>query len=253
MADLAFAVIVLLALLSLALAGWVAWRLFFKGGRLRGEPRPVVEVAAVAPPPAQARAGELVRVERDPAGQTVVWLDGRRVERINEIADDQLRTAVRLLLSALKSAPATVQPAEPESAAAQPPAVAPVRVEGVAAAAEPSAAPLLDDTEFDRPFLTRLRESIARPQRYAPPKMPAPPRAKRRKDEPEPVWLFARLNEILQKKLREQPGLPETEISGDDAELRIVMDDLTYTSVDSVPDERVRAVIRSAVAEWERS
>lgn len=247
MTDFLFIIIVFLAFLSLAVAGWAAWRLFFKGGRLRDAPRPAEEAAP-------ARSGELLRVERDRAGQTVVWLDGRRVERISEIADDQLRTAVRLLLSALKPSPAEAPPAVRAPEAPVAPPVLDARPPAGAPVAEPQpAVPELDDDEFNRPFLTRLRESIARPQSYAPAQAPKPAAAKKRKNEPEPVWMFARLNEILQKTLREQPGLPETEISGDGAELRIVMDGLTYTSVDSVPDERVRAAIRSAVAEWERN
>jgi hypothetical protein len=69
----------------------------------------------------------------------------------------------------------------------------------------------------------------------------------------QPAWMFARVNDILQRMLSEQPGMPAIEISGEGSEIRIRLNGQTYTTIGDVPDERARELIRAAVAEWERT
>lgn len=63
--------------------------------------------------------------------------------------------------------------------------------------------------------------------------------------------VFAQVNAILQNKLRAEPDLPPVEILGEGGELHVRYAGTTYLQLDGVPDERVRALIRAAVAEWE--
>ena len=46
--------------------------------------------------------------------------------------------------------------------------------------------------------------------------------------------------------------MPEIELSGEGAEIRVWFDGRAYRSVDDVPDERARTLIREAVSQWER-
>ncbi|MBI5877983.1 MAG: hypothetical protein HZB53_10045 [Chloroflexi bacterium] len=251
-------IIASLAILALLVGLWAAWRLFFKGGALRDavelETEPVAFTAsgapaATAPFVAAAPPGELLRIERDGAdGQLIVWISGRRVDRVSEIGDEPLRNAMRVVLSALMASP----PSEGKSST--PPTVSAAEAAAPGAlVAESLPAPLDFDENFERPFLTRLRESMLRPRSYAAPATPRPAKDKAGRHEAPPEWMFARINDILQRMLREQPGMTDIEIAGDGPDIRLRMNGQTYTSIDAVPDERARALIRAAVAEWERT
>jgi hypothetical protein len=237
MSDFALGFMLLGAAAFLLVALWAGWRLFFKSGNLRDAP------SQSAPRPARrSDAKDVLRIERDAAdGLVSIWLNGERVEHTGTVADSRWEAAVRQLLSALNAPSAD---AEAPAVIAQPaPVAGPVPV-------EPQAEMALDD-DMHRPFLARVRESMSKPRAYAASALPVPPSGD--KDKEQPAWMFARVNDILQRMLSEQSGMPEIEISGEGSEIRIRLNGQTYTTLGDVPDERARALIRSAVAEWERT
>lgn len=231
MSDLRVLFMAVAAAAFLLVALWAAWRLFFKGGTLRDAP------SQTAPPPRRLAARELLRVERDPAdGLVTIWLNGERVGHAGVLADDKLSEAVQALLSAARS---------PGADAAGSTVIAPP----VASALQELAAPL--DEDLHRPFLTRVRESMNKPRSYGTPVVPMAADAAKKDEQSE--WMFASINNILQRMLSEQSGMPDIEITGAGSEIRFLLNGHTYTSLGEVPDERARELIRAAVAEWERT
>ena len=101
----------------------------------------------------------------------------------------------------------------------------------------------------------RLLESLRRQRHYPPMSAKASPAASKmgtQQAEAKPVAdVFAQVNAILQDKLHAQPDLPWVEVIGEGGELHIRMGEQTYLQIDAVPDERVRELIRAAIAEWE--
>ncbi len=260
MSDFGLLLMAVFAAAFLAVALWAGWRLFFKGGTLRDAP------SAPAPQaPRRTFGKEALRAERDPAdGFVAIWLNGERVEHTGAIADSQWRAAVRLFMSALNAPTANGEtpaamagPATSPLAAAETPAPVTERPAPAAGTAATSAAAdqpppgILPDEDMAKPFLTRMRESMVKPRSYASPTLSIPPGAGKDKDQP--AWMFARINDILQQRLSEQPGMPALEIFGEGSEIRIRLGAQTYTALGDVPDERARALIQAAVAEWERT
>lgn len=243
MSDLRVLFMAVAAAAFLLVALWAAWRLFFKGGTLRDAP------SQTAPPPRRLAARELLRVERDPAdGLVTIWLNGERVGHAGVLADDKLSEAVQALLSAITS-----PGADATGSAVIAPPVAPALQELAApgpASAEASAAAPLDE-DLHRPFLTRVRESMNKPRSYGTPVVPMAADAAKKDEQSE--WMFASINNILQRMLSEQSGMPDIEITGAGSEIRFLLNGHTYTSLGEVPDERARELIRAAVAEWERT
>lgn len=87
-------------------------------------------------------------------------------------------------------------------------------------------------------------KSAPRPTPAEPIARPAPRR---------PVSMVEQINEILERKLQEQPqvkrGVRLAEGPGGGIKVYIGID--SYTAIDDVPDAEVRQLIRDAVAEWE--
>ena len=72
--------------------------------------------------------------------------------------------------------------------------------------------------------------------------------------EPPPLSITAQIDEILQEKLKDSPYssalIRLVELPSKGVVVKVGMDQ--YEGVDAVPDEAIRQLIRSAVAEWER-
>jgi len=72
--------------------------------------------------------------------------------------------------------------------------------------------------------------------------------------EPPPLSITAQIDEILQEKLQDSPYATSlirlVELPSKGVVVKVGMDQ--YEGVDAVPDEAIRQLIRSAVAEWER-
>jgi hypothetical protein len=72
--------------------------------------------------------------------------------------------------------------------------------------------------------------------------------------EPPPLSITAQIDEILQEKLQDSPFASRpirlVELPSKGVAVKVGMEQ--YEGVDAVPDEGIRQLIRSAVAEWER-
>ena len=195
-----------------------------------------------------AKSIELLRIELDPAtNQLRVQLAERPIKSAESIADPQLRAHVQALLQLLA-------PEKTETEAALEPAMHTAPQQTQPPVHVTTDVPMLDD-DFNAPFLERLRESLTRQRSYAmiktskPLKPPQPVKSARTSDKNADI--FAQIDAILQNKLRVLPNALQVEIRGDDGGSLIVVGDQTYTQIDAIPDEGLRAHIRSAIAEWE--
>jgi hypothetical protein len=63
------------------------------------------------------------------------------------------------------------------------------------------------------------------------------------------------IEDILSAKLRADPALSSFVVdlgTGPEGELKIVVNDKSYTDIEQIPDERLRQAFRQAVEEWDR-
>lgn len=212
-------VYILLALGSFAIAGallvWVVDYIRGGGSRRREEPPAGVE-------PAPAGEQELLRVSHTPKDGLAVYAQGQRYRHLHEIADPQVgRETVEALRAVLAFAEGWLP------TGSQPP-VQPAPRE-----------PTVDEATF----LERLRRSDV----FSPPS-PAGPSPL------EPVIPVEYINDLVQERLREQPGLAgqriclTTEVDGS---LRIYVGQQTFEAVDDIPEPAVQALIQDAIREWE--
>jgi len=133
----------------------------------------------------------------------------------------------RIQVPAARPAARPVPPAEPV------PTPVPVPLTGT---------PLVDPSSPSRPSLNTV-EVLARALQ---PDL--------RSLEPPPPSITAQIDEILQEKLQDSPFASRlirlVELPSKGVVVQVGMDQ--YEGVDAVPDEEIRQLIRSAVAEWER-
>lgn len=188
---------------------------------------------------------ELLRIELDPnTNELSVRLAEKPIASVNQIANEALRTQIAGLLQLLT-------PEKAESQVEQAAVQATAAPEPLLASTQDTA--LLDD-ELSAPFFTRLFESLTRQRHYAALTAAKANKAKPAKavgDKDHSSNLFAQMDAILQRKLREQPDAPPIEIFGDGEQPLIRVGNHVYSQLDAVPDEHARAHIRAAIAEWE--
>jgi hypothetical protein len=70
----------------------------------------------------------------------------------------------------------------------------------------------------------------------------------------EPLPLVGEINDLVQKRLRENPELSQhliTLTTAIDGSLRIYVDHQAFQNVDAISNPGVRNLIRSAIQEWE--
>jgi hypothetical protein len=133
-------------------------------------------------------------------------------------------------------APAAVEKAQPastpEAAAPPPPSASPLTPVRTSLPAEPVSKPIANPIDF---FARALQSDVP-------------------KANTEPKSIAGQVDEILQEKLVESPlanrAIRLMELPGKGMVVMVGLNQ--YDGVDAVPDAEVRAVIRSAVAEWER-
>jgi hypothetical protein len=212
-------VYIVLALGSFAIAGallvWVVDYIRGGGSRRRKEPPAGVE-------PAPAGEQELLRVSRTRKDGLAVYAQGQRYRHLHEIADPQVG---RETVEALKAVLAFAEGWLPTPSR---PPVQPAPRE-----------PTVDEATF----LERLRRGDV-----SSPRGPSGPSLL------EPVIPVEHINDLVQERLREQPGLAgrriclTTEVDGS---LRIYVGQQTFEAVDDIPEPAVRALIRDAIREWE--
>ncbi len=199
-----------------------------------------------APSAAKPASIELLCIDLDTAtDQLHLSLAGRPLATVEEIRNPVLRAQVEGLMRLLT----------PEKKQAAPSSPSPAEASLAPADAAASAVPLLDD-DLNAPLWVRLRESLGKPRDYAPVKPIEIPKAQQSDKEQtaEPsaaLIMFKEINGILQRKLREQRDVPLVDLVGAGETLYIEMGGQRYQRVEDVPDERARALIREAIAEWE--
>ena len=187
-----------------------------RGGKEAAEERKI-QPPVIAPPP--PKENSLLKLSLDDGNQLRLDLDGRNAN-VNTLAPEQRKRLIDLMVAMRPwidaSAPKSPQPAAPQALPAAP---------------------------------------MAAPVSQAVPKPIAPAPVLTRKDEPAaPTTMVGQIDAILQTQLANSPlanrGIRLVEAPGGTV---IVMDGLKkYGGVGEVPEPQVQAVIRSAIAEWEK-
>jgi hypothetical protein len=102
-------------------------------------------------------------------------------------------------------------------------------------------------------FLERLGHTPA-----PPPKTSSGPAPKVQRQEPgsmlDPLALVDEVDDLLQRRLQEHPGLAGRNIrltTTGGGGLRVYVDQAAYDAIGDVPDPQIRALIQSAIQEWE--
>jgi hypothetical protein len=187
-----------------------------RGRREEAEERKIQPPVVVPPPP---KENSLLKLSLDDSQQLHLDLDGQRAN-MNSLAPEQRKRLIDLMVAMRPwidaSAPKPSQPVAPQPMPATPMAV---------------------------------------PVSQAAPKPAAPTPVLPRKDEPAaPTTMVGQIDAILQTQLANSPlanrGIRLVEAPGGGV---IVMDGLKkYGSIGEMPDPDVQAVIRAAIAEWEK-
>jgi hypothetical protein len=205
------------------------------------------------PAPALPNAHEVLRVARDNlTGRLMVELAGKRFTRFVDIQEADLAQALVTTVRDLE-----------KFTGGTPPVAASVPVVSPALAALPTPAPVAPDTRVPSALPTPPSAAAPAPASKTAPPLPLPSmnpfkQMKVLKEmEKRPVAPLQSIPEIideyLQHKLlgtphiwrgiRVKPGPKDTVL--------FEVDGLAYDSVDGVPDETVRALLREAIAEWD--
>jgi hypothetical protein len=190
----------------------------YKKGRREEAEEKEIQPPVIAPPP--PKENSLLKLSLDDSNQFRLDLDGRNAN-VNALAPEQRKRLIDLMVAMRPwidaSAPKPPQPAAPQPLPAAP---------------------------------------VATPVPQAAPKPIAPvPVVLTKKDEPAaPATMVGQIEAILQTHLANSPlanrGIRLVEAPGGTV---IVMDGMNkYGSVGEVPDPQVQAVIRAAIAEWEK-
>jgi FtsZ-interacting cell division protein ZipA len=191
---------------------------------------------------------EELRVLRDRlTGGLLVEIDGQRYAKLSDVPDALVHQRLLDTLSALKtfSGDATVSTSEAPVGVASPASRAanPVTVASEAAAKTPIASRLASTSApIQTPSMNPLKQMLVL-------------REMAKVQPVQPLNITEQINDILQAMLKGTPlarrGIQVTAGAGSSVIFRA--DGLAYGTVDDVPDEEARAIIRAAVADWEQS
>lgn len=193
-------------------------------------------------------AHEVLRVLRDNlTGRLLIEMGGQRYASLDDLPDPILRQGLMMILRDLSDFAGT------GAAARLPPADAHGALPAVSAGM-PQAAPRPQPGPAARPT-----EPAAEPRPLPPPSMnPFKQmqvlRELAKNPPPPPKSIAEQINEALQARIANtalvQRGLHMR--PGPRGEAIFHLDGQSYLSVDEVPDDEARAVIRAAIADWER-
>jgi len=193
-------------------------------------PRPAADTAAeathAAHVPAPSGPPDGLRVGRERDGSTFVEVDGMRVTPATVNVDQRRR-----LISLLSQLRPYV-----EAGAPVPPPPAPARPAAPPASAERSSQPARLD--LSRGLRTFLEDSVIEDDA-----------------EEKPLSIVGQIDLVLQEMLRER-GAAENAIrlmEGPGGEVLVYIGAQRYNGIDAVPDEKAQALIRAAVAAWEKT
>ncbi len=184
-------------------------------------------------PTAKLDEHSVLKVSVDPALKWHLELDGARLEPDGLTAEQRKRLVnvivqIRPWIDGKTVAPPVPAPAPvSESPAAAVPLVASAPI-----GTQPAALRL----DIGRGFRSLLESDIKKPE---PPKVAS---------------IVGMIDEVLQKKLENSPlaGKRIRLEEGSVGEVIVFVGTLRYSGVDAVPDEDIKAIIRAAIAEWDK-
>lgn len=225
-------------------------------------PQPV-PVPMPPPPPMSTQydnAHEVLRVLRDNlTGRLIIEIAGRRYERVGDIRDPDIGRGFVTTLKDLQKfmagtqSPATSLPFIPEpQRPPEPPATTYSQPPAATFSQPPTASP-------QPPAPTPARKTLSDLPPIQKPSMNPFKQAKVLKDMekelgPAPKSIPEQIDEILQERLARTPhrGRGCRVYLSPKGGVVFELDGKTYEGVGDVPDPEVQAIIRSAVAEWEK-
>ena len=191
-----------------------------------------------APPPPKLDEHDILKVTIDPALKWHLELDGVRVEPDGLTAEQRARLVnvvvqIRPWIDG-KTLPAVAPkpPADPR----QDLAAAEALVAATSAGVIKPIAPLKPRVDVRRGFRTLLESDVKDPK---PIKDPS---------------IVEMIDEVLQKKLEGSPltGKKIRLEEGSVGEVVVFVGAIRYSGIDAVPDEQIKAIIREAIAEWNK-
>jgi hypothetical protein len=169
--------------------------------------------------------------------QALKWnleLDGARIESDSLTPEQRTRLVnvivqIRPWIDGKTVAPPVAVPAPVQT----PPISAPALIDVQPAVAVPATALRLD---IGRGFRSLLDSEVKKPE------------------PPKPISIVTLIDEVLQKKLASSP-LAAKKIrleEGSVGEVVVFVGAVRYSGIDAVPDESIKAIIREAIAEWDK-
>ncbi len=244
-------IIVLIAIVAAAaliIGALLAWLLVGRGSKeeapAQAEPKPVEKPAPPKPPTPEEllrrRCDEPMRLWRDRAtGTLLVELDGKTYESADKLSPEQ-RQAIPTLMRELGVWLGVVRAPAPAAPAATPPPAA--QAAAPTPAPRPAAIPMppvvASPAETVRPVRADLSEALS-------------PSSKTPTERPK--TMVEQINDLVQEML------PNSPLSGHSIRLMetptglLIWYDLKkFEGIDAVTDPQAQALLRAAVAEWER-
>jgi len=230
-----------------------------------GMPPPQPVPVPMPPPPPMStqydNAHEVLRVLRDNlTGRLIVEIAGRRYERVSDIRDPDIGRGFVTTIKDLQKfmagtqSPATSLPSIPEPQRPPEPPATTSSQPPAATFSQPPTAP-----SGQPPAPTPARKTLSDLPPIQKPSMNPFKQAKVLKDMekelgPAPKSIPEQIDEILQERLARTPhrGRGCRVYLSPKGGVVFELDGKTYEGVGDVPDPEVQAIIRSAVAEWEK-
>ena len=183
---------------------------------------------------------DAIVVLRDPVSNDwVVEVNGLRYQNLKDIHDDKAATKVLAAIGGLQRFAGAIPIMTPPPAAEKPaaPSASPIVPAGEASpVVSPDRAPNLEPV---------IVAALAQASPATKPKYPAPAGS-----------LLDQIEKVLQRNLLKDPVLAPRRVhigAASDGSLLVEVDWNTYKSVDDVPDDRVRTMIKTSIQEWERT
>ena len=177
----------------------------------------------------------VLKVSVDPALKWHLELDGEGIDPDGLTAEQRTRLVNVIVQIRPWIDGKTVAPPAPAPAPA-PVSESPAAATPLAASAPIGAQPAALRLDIGRGFRSLLESDIKKPE---PPKAPS---------------IVGMIDEVLQKKLENSPlaGKRIRLEEGSVGEVIVFVGALRYSGVDAVPDEDIKAIIRAAIAEWDK-
>lgn len=195
------------------------------------EQSPALEPGSQAP--ALAGEKELLRVSRTEKGELVIFVQGHRRRRLQEITNPQTGRETIEAIKAVMTFSKDWLPSIRQQAA-------------------PSTSPSETSTDQET-FLKQLRQTPP-PLSEKPPGLLAPLQRQTSSNLLDPLHLVDEIDELVQQRLQARPDLAGRHVrltSGPAGGLLVYVDQQAFDTVDDVSDPQIRTLIRDAIHEWE--